>query len=186
MKLMFASDIHGDIANAERVMELYHKEGAQKLILLGDLLYFGPRNTLGEGYDPQAVIRLLNENKNDLLCVRGNCDAEVDQMVLDFPIMAEYAYLCVDGHSMLLTHGHRINKENASNLRRGELLIHGHTHVLCIESFGEGNIYINPGSVTYSKGGNPASYMIYENSAFEIKRLDSGEIIKKVELKKEN
>lgn len=185
MKLMFASDIHGDALRAKRVLELYEKEGAQKLILLGDLLYFGPRNQLTDSYDPQAVIRLLNENKEKLLCVRGNCDAEVDQMVLDFPIMAEYAYLCVDGYSMLLTHGHKINTDSAQNLRSGEILIHGHTHVLCIEKFGEGNIYINPGSTTYPKENNPRSYMTYENGTFEIKDLESCEVIKKINLRKE-
>lgn len=183
MKLMFASDIHGDITRAKQVFEIYEREGAQKLILLGDLLYFGPRNTLTDNYNPQEVIKLLNENKEKLLCVRGNCDAEVDQMVLDFPIMADYAYLCVDGLSMMLTHGHKINKEN-SNLQKGELLVHGHTHILCIEEFGEGNIYINPGSTTYPKENNPPSYMIYENGTFEIKHLDSGELLKSFDLNK--
>ena len=185
MKLMFASDIHGDILAAKKTFELFENEKAEKLILLGDLLYFGPRNKLTESYNPQGVIKLLNENKKKLLCVRGNCDAEVDQMVLNFPIMAEYAYLCVDGFNMLLTHGHKINKESATNLQQGELLIHGHTHILCIEKFGEGNIYINPGSTTYPKENNPPSYMIYENGVFEIKRLDRCEIIKKIDLRKE-
>lgn len=181
MRLMFASDIHGDVERTKRVLEIYNEEGAEKLILLGDLLYFGPRNTLTDRYNPQGVIKLLNENKEKLLCVRGNCDAEVDQMVLDFPIMAEYAYLCTDGFSMLLTHGHKINKETA-NLQKGELLIHGHTHVLCIERFGEGNLYINPGSTTYPKENNPPSYMVYENGVFEIKHLDSGEVLKRIDL----
>ena len=185
MRLMFASDIHGDILATQKVFDVFKKESAEKLILLGDLLYFGPRNKLTENYNPQAVIKLLNENKEKLLSVRGNCDAEVDQMVLEFPIMAEYAYLCVDEFSMLLTHGHKINKEMANNLNRNELLIHGHTHVLCIEKFGEGNIYINPGSTTYPKENNPPSYMIYEKGVFEIKHLDSGEIIKKIDLRKE-
>ena len=182
MRLMFASDIHGDYSRAKQVLDVYQKEGAQKLVILGDLLYFGPRNTLTNAYDPQSVIKLLNENKNELLCVRGNCDAEVDQMVLDFPIMAEYAYLCIDEISMLLTHGHKINKDNAC-LKDGEILIHGHTHIQCIEHFGKGNIYINPGSVTYPKQNNPPTYLIYENGAFEIKHLDSGEILNKIELK---
>lgn len=181
MKLMFASDIHGDIVAAKKVLEIFEEERAQKLILLGDLLYFGPRNKLTENYNPQGVIKLLNENKEKLLCVRGNCDAEVDQMVLDFPIMAEYAYLCVDGISMFLTHGHKINKEN-SNLQKNEILIHGHTHVLCIEKFGEGNIYLNPGSTTYPKENNPPSYMIYENGMFEIKHLDSGKVLNRIDL----
>ena len=184
MKIMFASDIHGDILGAQKTFAAFEREGAEKLVLLGDLLYFGPRNTLKESYNPQAVIKILNDNKEKILCVRGNCDAEVDQMVLDFPIMAEYAYLCTDGLSMLLTHGHKINKDNA-NLSKSEILIHGHTHVLCIENFGEGNLYLNPGSTTYPKESNPPSYMIYDNGAFEIKRLDSGEIIKEIDLRKE-
>lgn len=182
MKLMFASDIHGDIVGAKKAIDAFKSEGAEKLILLGDLLYFGPRNSLKESYNPQAVIGFLNENREKLLCVRGNCDAEVDQMVLDFPIMAEYAYLCVDGFSMLLTHGHKINKDSAGYLREGEILIHGHTHVLCIERFGKGNLYINPGSTTYPKESNPPSYMIYENGIFEIKHLDSGEVLKRIKL----
>ena len=181
MKLMFASDIHGDINGAQNMLSAFDREGAEKLILLGDLLYFGPRNSLKDSYNPQAVIKLLNENKSKILCVRGNCDAEVDQMVLDFPIMAEYAYLCIDNFSLLLTHGHNINKENA-NMKKSEILIHGHTHVLCIEEFGEGNIYINPGSTTYPKENNPPSYLIYENGLFEIKHLDSGEVLKKIKL----
>lgn len=185
MKLMFASDLHGDATRTARVLEVYEKEGAEKLILLGDLLYFGPRNKLTEDYNPQGVIKLLNENKDKLLCVRGNCDAEVDQMVLDFPIMADYAYLCVDGYSMLLTHGHCINTGTAAYLKKGEILIHGHTHVPCIESFGEGNIYLNPGSTTYPKENNPPSYMVYENGTFAIKELENGRIMKKITLRKE-
>ena len=184
MKLMFASDIHGDIVGAKNTFFAFEREGAEKLILLGDLLYFGPRNNLKESYDPQAVMKLLNENKEKLLCVRGNCDAEVDGMVLDFPIMAEYAFLCIDGLSVLLTHGHKINKETA-NLSEREILIHGHTHVWCIEKFGEGNLYLNPGSTTYPKENNPPSYMIYEDGVFTIKELDSGEIIKEIDLRKE-
>lgn len=184
MKLMFASDIHGDISRARATFEALDREGAEKLFLLGDLLYFGPRNQLTASYDPQAVIKLLNENKEKLLTVRGNCEAEVDQMVLDFPVMAEYAYISVDGFSMLLTHGHKINMQSATNMRAGEILIHGHTHVPCIESFGLGNIYLNPGSTTYPKENNPPSYMVYENGVFEIKELFSGEVLMKIDLKK--
>lgn len=182
---MFASDIHGDAARAAATLDAFAREGAEKLFLLGDLLYFGPRNKLSESYDPQGVIKLLNKNKDKLLTVRGNCEAEVDQMVLDFPIMAEYAYLSVDGFSMLLTHGHKINMESAANLRAGEILIHGHTHVPCIERFGNGNIYLNPGSTTYPKENNPPTYMIYEDGVFMIKELFGGEIIKKIDLRKE-
>ena len=183
-RILIASDIHGDANTAERLVEIYKASGAEKLLLLGDILYHGPRNDLPAGYAPKKVIELLNPLKNEILAVRGNCDTEVDQMVLDFQIMAEYAYLCVDTYSVLLTHGHQINKENA-NLNENEILIHGHTHVLCIEPFGKGNLYLNPGSTTYPKENNPPSYMIYENGVFEIKHLDSGEVIKKIDLRKE-
>ena len=178
MKLMFASDIHGDIVGATKMLDVFESEKADKIILLGDLLYFGPRNTLKDSYNPQAVIRLLNENKDKILCVRGNCDAEVDQMVLDFPIMAEYAYLCVDGFSMLLTHGHKINKDS-SNLRSAEILIHGHTHVLKCEEFGDENFYLNPGSVALPKENNPRTYMVYENRRFTVKDFEGNVILDK-------
>lgn len=185
MKLMFASDIHGSIVGARKTIEALEREGAQRLFLLGDILYFGPRNTLTPSYQPQAVIALLNFHRDKILSVRGNCDAEIDQMLLEFPIMSEYSYVCVDGYSMLLTHGHRINTENASNLRAGEILIHGHTHVPCIERFGDGNIYINPGSTTYPKQNNPPTYAIYGDGIFEIKHLESGEVLHRIDLRKE-
>ncbi len=185
MKLMFASDIHGDIECAKKTVEAFKREGAVRLFLLGDILYFGPRNKLTPTYAPQSVIELLNSYKDRVVSVRGNCDAEIDQMLLEFPIMAEYSYVFADGLSMLLTHGHKINTDSAANLKDGEILIHGHTHVLCIREFGRGNIYLNPGSTTYPKEGNPPSYMTYENGVFEIKHLESGEIIKKIDLRKE-
>ena len=180
MKIMFASDIHGDEACAKKMIEAYRGEGAEKLCLLGDLLYHGPRNDLPKNYAPKAVIALLNENRDELLCVRGNCDTEVDQMVLDFPILADYALLSLDGITALLTHGHNYNTEKRPPLKAGDILIHGHTHVLKIEEFGEGNLYINPGSVTLPKENNERSYMIYEDRVFSIKSLDSGKIIKEI------
>ena len=182
MKIMFASDVHGDIECAQKMIEIYKSEGADRLCLLGDLLYHGPRNDLPKNYDPKAVISLLNENREHLLCVRGNCDTEVDQMVLDFPILADYAFLCADGITMFLTHGHHHNTKTPPPMKRGDILIHGHTHVLCVEKFGNENLYINPGSVTLPKENNARSYMIYEDGAFSIKSLDSGEIIKEIKV----
>ena len=182
MKIMFASDIHGDIACARRMIEVYEREGAERLCLLGDLLYHGPRNDLPENYAPKEVIALLNGRRNELLCVRGNCDTEVDQMVLEFPILADYATLFVDGITMLLTHGHNYNTEKQPPMKAGDILICGHTHVLKIEEFGDENVYINPGSVTLPKENNPCSYMIYEDRAFRIKTLDNGEIIKEIKI----
>lgn len=182
MKVMFASDIHGDRVCAGKMLDAYKKEKAERLFLLGDLLYHGPRNDLPENYDPKGVIALLNGSKKELLCVRGNCDTEVDQMVLEFPIMAEYAYLSLDGLDMFLTHGHHFNMQKAPMLKPHGILIHGHTHVLCVEEFGDGNLYLNPGSVTLPKGDNVRSYMVYENRVFSIKSLENGEIIKEVKI----
>ncbi len=179
MKLLIASDIHGDLTAARRVISLYEEEKCDKILLLGDLLYFGPRNYLTSSYDPQGVIKLLNENKKHILAVRGNCDAEVDQMMLDFPIMADYCYLHLDGLSVFATHGHRHNTETPPPLRPGEILLHGHTHILKCESFGDENHYLNPGSTTYPKESNPKTYMIYENRCFTVKDLDGNMIFKK-------
>ena len=169
MKLMFASDIHGDFACAEATLGKFRAEGAEKLILLGDLLYHGPRNDLPAGYAPKKVIALLNENKNDLVCVRGNCDTEVDQMVLEFPILADYMLIFERGRRFFITHGHHYNTTTPPLLANGDVLIHGHTHVLTATPFGDGLTYLNPGSVSLPKENNPPSYMIYEDGRFEIK-----------------
>ena len=179
MKLLIASDIHGDLSAAESVISFYKKEKCDKILLLGDLLYFGPRNYLTDTYNPQGVIQLLNQYKEEILAVRGNCDAEVDQMVLDFPIMADYCYLWLDGLSVLATHGHKFNTQTPPPLRKGEILLHGHTHVQTCVEFGNENYYINPGSTTYPKEGNPKTYMVYENRCFTLKDLGGNIIFSK-------
>ena len=179
MKLLIASDIHGDLDSAKAVFNAYEKEKCDKVLLLGDLLYHGPRNDLPSTYNPKAVIALLNENKEKILAVRGNCDTEVDQMVLTFPILADYAYLSLDGLSVFATHGHHHNTATPPPLRRGEILLHGHTHVLCATPFGDGNWYINPGSAALPKEGNPRTYAAYENRAFTVKTLDGAVVLKK-------
>ena len=174
MKLLIASDIHGDIEAAKSIINIFKAEGCDRIFLLGDLLYFGPRNSLTENYDPQGVIKLLNENKEYILAVRGNCDAEVDQMVLDFPIMADYCYLSLDGLSVFATHGHHFNTQTPPPLREGEILLHGHTHVSTVESFGNENLYVNPGSVSIPKENTPKGYILYDNGRLLFKTL-SGE-----------
>ena len=176
MKLMFASDIHGSRSAMESILRRYKAEGADRLVLLGDLLYHGPRNDLPDQYDPKAVTALLNENKNELLCVRGNCDAEVDQMVLEFPIQADYALFDLDGTTAFVTHGHLFNTDCLPPHKPGDLLIHGHTHVLTIQEK-DGMTYINPGSAALPKEDNPKSYMVYANGVFEIKTLDGETIL---------
>ena len=176
MKYLIVSDIHGSSFYANKIKEIFEKENPDKLILLGDLYYHGPRNPLTREYNPMEVSNTFNSLKDNILCARGNCDAEVDQMVLDFPIMADYCYLSLDGLSVFATHGHHFNTQTPPPLREGEILLHGHTHVLKCEEFGHGNYYLNPGSTTYPKEGNPKTYMVYENKCFTVKELD-GRII---------
>lgn len=179
MKLLIASDIHGDLESAELVIDAFKKEGCDKLLILGDILYHGPRNDLPKTYSPKAVIELFNKNKDFILAVRGNCDTEVDQMVLNFPILADYAYLSLDGLSVFATHGHHHNTQTPPPLRENEILLHGHTHVLkCIE-FGSGNYYLNPGSAALPKEGNPRTYMTYENRCFTVKTFDGATVLEK-------
>ncbi len=176
MKLLIASDIHGDLDSIKKVLKAYKEEAADKLLLLGDLLYHGPRNDLPSSYAPKEVIRLLNENRENIIAVRGNCDTEVDQMVLEFPILADYAYLSLDGLSVFATHGHKYNLNSLPPLRQGEILLHGHTHILTAAEFGDGNVYLNPGSAALPKENNPKSYMIYESRCFKVKDF-SGNVI---------
>lgn len=173
MKLFICSDIHGDLDSAKKAIELADKHGCERIIILGDLLYHGPRNDLPPTYAPKEVIALLNAQRDRLLCVRGNCDTEVDQMVLDFPVLADYACLFLDGVRVYLTHGHRYNSETPPPLCRGDLLLHGHTHLLGKWEFGDKNVCLNPGSIALPKGGNPRSYMIYEDGVFSCYSLDA-------------
>jgi len=175
MNYMIASDVHGSFYYCSKMLEAYEREGAEKLILLGDLLYHGPRNDLPKDYNPKKVIDLLNAKKEELLCVRGNCEAEVDQMVLEFPVMAEYAWLNMDGLNIFATHGHLHNIEKMPPLKKGDILLHGHTHVQAMQSVGD-CWYINPGSVSIPKEDNENSYMTYQNKTFIIKNLDGKEI----------
>lgn len=171
MKLMFASDIHGSKAYCQKLIEIYRKENARKLILLGDILYHGARNDLTLEYDTKAVASLLNGIKDEILCVRGNCDSEVDQMVLEFPMMAEYATMLIGDRILFITHGHIYNPENLPPLKKGDILINGHTHVKAIEA-NEDYIYLNPGSISLPKDG-VNSYMIFEDGVFYLKDIDT-------------
>lgn len=171
MKYLICSDIHGDFESAEIIFKKAEEEQVEKIIILGDLLYHGPRNDLPKTYAPKKVIELLNRNKEKILAVRGNCDTEVDQMVLDFPILADYAYLCTDGLTIFATHGHKFNTETPPPLSPNDILLHGHTHVLKAEKFGNGNTYINPGSIALPKEENPRTYIIYENRSFVCKDI---------------
>ena len=172
MKWMIASDLHGSAFYCKKMIEAFEREGADRLLLLGDLLYHGPRNDLPEGYAPKEVIPLLNSLKQKLLCVRGNCDAEVDQMVLDFPILADYAVLPVGEKLIYATHGHVHNLKNLPPLAAGDILLHGHTHIPAWTKFGDGNLYLNPGSLSIPKEGSAHSYMTLEDGLFQWKTLE--------------
>lgn len=171
MKYMIASDIHGSAFWCQKMVEAYRKEKADRLILLGDLLYHGPRNDLPEGYDPKQVVDLLNPLKNEILCVRGNCEAEVDQMVLQFPVMADYALMECGENIIFITHGHIFNEQHLPPLKKGDILLHGHTHVpICVEH--ESYTYLNPGSVGIPKEDSWHGYMTLEDGVFRWKDMN--------------
>ena len=159
MKYMFASDIHGSAYYCRKMLDAFEKEGAERLVLLGDL---------------------LNAMKDKIYAVRGNCEAEVDQMVLEFPVMADYCILAIDGKTFYATHGHVYNQNNLPPLCEGDILIHGHTHVLKAEQM-EGYILLNPGSVSIPKEGNPPTYAVLENGVFSIMDFE-GNIVKSIVL----
>ncbi|MGM9642732.1 MAG: phosphodiesterase [Eubacteriales bacterium] len=174
MKWMIASDIHGSAFYCNQLINAYKNEKADRLLLLGDILYHGPRNDLPRDYAPKAVIATLNELACEILCVRGNCDGEVDDMVLDFPVLAEYALISeqsLGGRMIFATHGHHFNASEMPKLKPGDILLHGHTHVPCFEKK-DGVLIVNPGSVSIPKGGSERSYIILENGVFTRKALD--------------
>lgn len=172
MKLMIASDLHGSAFYCRQLLAAMEREQPDKLLLLGDILYHGPRNDLPEGYAPKEVIAMLNPLREQLLCVRGNCDTEVDQMVLDFPILADYALLYAGFRTVFATHGHHSNTACPPPLAKGDILLHGHTHVPAWQEFGSGNLYLNPGSVAIPKGNSAHSYMMLTDSGFAWKDLE--------------
>lgn len=180
MKLMIASDLHGSLYYAEKMIELYQAEHASRLILLGDLLYHGPRNDLPKEYNPKGVIALLNGMKDKVLCVRGNCDADVDQMVLDFPIMAESMILYMGERLVFATHGHIYNNDTPPKIGEKDILLHGHTHVSAVQDMGN-YTYLNPGSIALPKDGHH-SYMVCDENRFLIKDI-AGDVLKELILK---
>lgn len=180
MKYMFASDIHGSAYYCRKVEETYRKSGAERLILLGDLLYHGPRNDLPKEYAPKEVTAILNGLKNEIYAVRGNCEAEVDQMVLEFPVMADYAVMVLNGLNFFVTHGHLFHEDQLPPMKAGDILIHGHTHLLRADAF-DGYYILNPGSTSLPKGGNPSTYAMLDGTVFTIYDFD-GNAVKEMDL----
>lgn len=175
MKVMFASDIHGSLYWTKKLLDAFDREGAARLFLLGDLLYHGPRNRLPRDYDPQGVYTMLNERKQQIMCVRGNCDAEVDQVVLDFPILADCTTIMNEGRTIFLTHGHHESVDNLPSLGLGDCFMQGHTHVPMHE-YRNGIFCLNPGSVSLPKMLSPHSYMTLENEKFHLKTMDGEDV----------
>ena len=171
MKLMIASDIHGSSYYCKQLLQAYQKECPDRLLLLGDLLYHGPRNDLPLEYAPKEVIALLNPLSKNILCVRGNCEAEVDQMVLQFPVMADYAWIEANGIRIFATHGHLFGEDNPPPINAGEILLCGHTHIPCHRTHGDW-YYLNPGSVSIPKENSHHGYMILDEKTFSWKTLD--------------
>ena len=173
MKYIFASDIHGSAYYCRKLIETYKNEKADRLILLGDLLYHGPRNDLPKDYAPKEVAAMLNSLKNEILAIRGNCEAEVDQMMLEFPVLAEYAVLALEsGQTIYLTHGHHYNIDNPLPMKEGDIMIYGHTHVP-LDEIRNGIRFLNPGSVSIPKQDSGHGYIIWENGDFTYTLLPS-------------
>ena len=172
MKMMIASDIHGSAKYCRMLLERYREEKADRLLLLGDHLYHGPRNDLPKEYAPKQVTEMLNALKDEIFCVRGNCDTEVDQMVLEFPIMADYAMLMWGTRVIYATHGHIYNLQHQLPMAKGDIMLQGHTHIPAWQPYGDDNLCLNPGSVAIPKDGSPHSYMILRDSLVFFKDMD--------------
>ena len=171
MKFLIASDLHGSAHFTRLLLERFREEKADRLLLLGDLLYHGPRNALPEEYDPASVAAMLNEYKDVILAVKGNCDSAVDQMVLDFPIEAPYLPVFADGASLMLTHGDIFTPEKPMPLPAGSAFLFGHIHVPVNERR-DGILFLNPGSVSIPKNGSDHGYLTFEEGVFTFKKID--------------
>ena len=180
MKILIASDIHGSANYCRQLMSAYERESAEKLVLLGDLLYHGPRNDLPYEYDPKKVIEMLNAKKDEIICVRGNCDADVDTVVMKFPLVPEYAAIFIEDRTIYITHGHEFNEDFPMPMKKGDIMIHGHTHVPQCDIL-DNFICMNPGSVSLPRNDSPHSYMTYEDKVFLWKDL-RGEVYKEYKL----
>jgi uncharacterized protein len=170
------SDIHGSFYYLKKAIEAYEREKCDYIIILGDALYHGPRNSLPKEYDPKAVAEVLNSHKNNIIAVRGNCDSEVDQMLISYPMMSDYSVILYNNRRLFLTHGHIYNKNNLLNIDKNDVLIYGHTHIPLAEKE-DGKIILNPGSISLPKNNNPNSYAILENDIFTVKNLDGDSFI---------
>lgn len=175
MKYLFVSDIHGCLPTLEKVLQFYDREHCDMICILGDILNYGPRNSIPEGINAKGIVEVLNKRAQDIIAVRGNCDAEVDQMLLKFPLMADYIMLVDEGKRLFLTHGHIYNKEKMP-IGNIDAIVYGHTHLWEL-THQEDALVCNLGSITFPKGGNVPTFMTYEHGVFTAYNLD-GEVLK--------
>lgn len=181
MKIFFISDIHGSIECLNKAIEQFHKENANYIVVLGDALYHGPRNNIPNAYKPKEVVEILNKYKDKIIAVRGNCDSEVDQMLIEYPMMSDYSIILYNGKRLFLTHGHVYNRESLPNIEKGDILVHGHTHIPVAEKMENGIIIFNPGSITIPKENNPNSYGVLEGNMLKVKDLE-GNLIREISM----
>ncbi len=172
MKWLIASDIHGCISSAKKLIDIYEQENCERILLLGDILYHGPRNALPGEYDTAAVAELFNKYASKIYCVRGNCDAEVDQMILEFPITADYMQLPIEGNVFFASHGHHFGPDKLPPIGSADVLICGHTHVPACTKLADGLVYINPGSASIPKGGSERSFILMEGKTLYFRNLE--------------
>ena len=179
MKIVFFSDIHGVPSTLEKVLNHADSLKADRLVILGDLLYHGPRNGVPDFYDPKKVAELLTARKNDILTVRGNCDCEVDQMMLEFPVLSSYAELSADNRRFFLTHGHVYNAGNLPPVPDNTIIVHGHTHIPEITRLEDGIIIFNPGSISLPKNNHPRTFGVSDNGEITVRLLEDGSVYMK-------
>ena len=171
MKYLIVSDIHGSLPALEKVLQVYHSEHCDMMLILGDILNYGPRNSIPEGIDPKGIAERLNALAPHIVAVRGNCDSEVDQMLLHFPIMAPYALLVDEGRRIFLTHGHLFNEEHMPPTQH-DFFIYGHTHLCKLCRTPQGQVVCNTGSITFPKGGNAPTFAILDGGRLTLRHLD--------------
>lgn len=179
MKLMIASDIHGSAKYCDLMLQKFHMHEADKLLILGDILYHGPRNPLPEDYAPKQVFEMLNPEKKNIMAVQGNCDAHIDNVVLEFPIVPDYILMEINGLTIYATHGHIFNEKNPLPLHNNEIMLNGHFHTPAFSQY-EDWLYMNPGSVSMPKDGTPHSYIIMEGKTFKWYNLLNDEVFGEV------
>ena len=175
MKLLIASDIHGSIKYAKKITETFGKINADMIVLLGDILYHGPRNDLPEEYAPKEVVKLLNDYADKIICMRGNCDAYVDSMVLDFGLCDDLSVIFDGKNKIYLSHGHIYNTENFPPIAEGSVFSYGHTHIAKDETI-RGVRCMNPGSISLPKNNQVNTYMIYDDGNFTWYDMEDNEV----------